>query len=138
MIYSPQMSSTNAAGVETGGGVDDRGSGPNARPASVNFTLWIETVEYKVLAQWPSSAPSDSPLEVMHQGIKIVLHRPDEVSEDRVITVRVTELQYAQMVLLDFGRLSWPHPSYATLRPEVVVVPKDHEAWEERLRRESG
>lgn len=131
-----KMSSTPAAGVERGGGVvgnaflDGDGSiGPNARPISVDFTMWVETVEYDITIPVFKPTPTHGSLEVLHQGIKFIVHPPHELRESIVLTIRVVELQYTQMVILDFHELSWPHPSCATLRPEFVVVTQDHEAW---------
>jgi hypothetical protein len=51
---------------------------------------------------------------------------PQEITVLITITITSTQIQYSQTVLLDFGGLSWPHVSVATLIPEkaVVVLPE--------------
>ncbi len=76
-----QVSSTDLP-VEGGGSVGTAflvggAAGPNANPALVSSTFWLETV----------------------QGLPNFL-----------------QLQYSQIVLLNFNGLSWPHVSVATLR----------------------
>ena len=40
------------------------------------------------------------------------------------ITVTSTKIQYSQTVLLNFGQLSWPHVSVATLTPnQPIIIP---------------
>ncbi|RYP14149.1 hypothetical protein DL767_010393 [Monosporascus sp. MG133] len=132
-----KMSSTPAAGVGTGGGVvgsafldgDPGPTGPNARPVSADFTLWVETVEYDIPIPAFNPTRDHGSLEVLHQGIKFIVHPPHEVPELTVLKIQIVELQYTQVVVLDFNRLSWPHPSCATLRPEFVFVTRDHKAW---------
>lgn len=42
----------------------------------------------------------------------------------REITVRFTQIQYTQLVLLTFNGLTWPHVSVNTLVPsDDIVVP---------------
>ena len=43
---------------------------------------------------------------------------PKPINQERVITVTSTQIQYSQTVLLNFGPLSWPHVSVATLTPK--------------------
>jgi hypothetical protein len=43
---------------------------------------------------------------------------PKPITEKRIITVTSTQIQYSQTVLLNFGPLSWPHVSVATLTPK--------------------
>ena len=46
----------------------------------------------------------------------------------RKLTVRYTQIQYTQTVLLNFNGLTWPHVSVNTLVPAAdVLVP--HSAW---------
>ncbi|EAQ88786.1 hypothetical protein CHGG_05405 [Chaetomium globosum CBS 148.51] len=138
-----QMSSTPTAGIQTGGGVIGSAflngdatpsptSRPNAKPLSVDFTLWIETVEYAIPIPASNPTPAYGPLEVLHQAIRFVVHPPRRVREPMVLRIRTVELQYLQVVLLEFDGLSWPHPSCATLRPECVVVPREHDGWGQR------
>jgi hypothetical protein len=41
-----------------------------------------------------------------------------------VVTVPTTQIQYAQKVLLNFAKLSWPHVSVASLVPaDPIAIP---------------
>ncbi|KAK4164113.1 hypothetical protein QBC43DRAFT_211679 [Cladorrhinum sp. PSN259] len=121
--------------VPTGGGVignaflagDATGTKANAFPYSVDFTLWIETVRHSVTV--PTSVAAKETVEVVHDGITFVLSPPRDVKAGATVDVQVTELQYSQMVLLQFGVLTWPHPSVSTLKPPTVTVGVDHIAW---------
>ncbi|KAK4184421.1 hypothetical protein QBC35DRAFT_517579 [Podospora australis] len=77
----------------------------------------------------PNAFQGGGPVEVFHEGIKFVVHPPREIPEPTTVKVSVIELQYSQMVMLQFGVLTWPHPSVSTLKPEVVNVLANHEAW---------
>lgn len=128
--------STKSTDVPTGGGVvgnaflDGIIGKPNASPFSVDFTLWIETVAYEVRVPRWKPVEGGKPVEVRHEGgMKFVLHPPSEIHEERTVVVEVVELQYLQMVMLQFGGLTWPHPSVSTLKPEVVVVAEGDGAW---------
>jgi hypothetical protein len=44
------------------------------------------------------------------------------VSKDTTIQVPSTQIQYSQNVTLDFGVLSWPHISVATLIPSQPLL----------------
>ncbi|KAK3356738.1 hypothetical protein B0T25DRAFT_603295 [Lasiosphaeria hispida] len=137
------MSSTNGTkttDIKTGGGVvgsafldgdvDATGTAkPNARPFSVDFTLWIEAVEYEVPVPAFDPARDGGHVKVTHEGIKFVLHPPRKVAEPTTITVTVVELQYTQVVMLQFGVLTWPHPTCSTLKPEEVSIRQDDDAW---------
>lgn len=121
--------------IPTGGGVvgnaflDGDVGKPNAFPFSVDFTLWIETVAYQVPVPKFRPVKGGGPVEVVHEGIKFVLQPPREISEPTTVAVEVIELQYFQMVLLQFGVPTWPHPTVSTLKPEAVSVGEDHEGW---------
>jgi hypothetical protein len=49
---------------------------------------------------------------------------PYDLEMPREITVRFTQIQYTQLVLLTFNGLTWPHVSVNTLVPsDDIVVP---------------
>jgi hypothetical protein len=53
---------------------------------------------------------------------------PTEITTPRSITVTHTQIQYSQVVMLNFKGLTWPHCSVATLLPDDhIVVPPS--AW---------
>jgi hypothetical protein len=53
---------------------------------------------------------------------------PHEITAPKTITVVSTQIQYSQVVFLNFAGLTWPHVSVATLVPtEELTVPPS--AW---------
>ena len=53
---------------------------------------------------------------------------PLDVPTPRKLTVKFTQIQYTQTVLLNFNGLTWPHVSVNTLVPaDDIVVPPS--AW---------
>ncbi|KAK4464693.1 hypothetical protein QBC42DRAFT_249390 [Cladorrhinum samala] len=138
------MSSTARTGIKTGGGVlgnafldgdlqpDGTAAAPNARPVQVEFTLYVETVQYEVPVPAFHPGHGHDYVEHEHEGIKFRFFPPREVARHgRRMTVNVTELQYTQIVMLQFGGLTWPHPTVSTLKPEVWVVEAGDAAWRE-------
>jgi hypothetical protein len=106
---------------------------PNAQTLQMAATFWIETVEVTILV--PVFKPGQPPL--MIQGEAKVpgqpvptfsLRPPIEIPEPRPITFTFTQIQYSQVVLLNFNGLSWPHVSVATLVP-ADAVPVSPVAW---------
>lgn len=101
---------------------DAAGNNPNANTIQMTATFWIEEVEHRIV------------ISVIPPGTHPVLLRPKEpgphsptfnlppppkpITEERTITVTSTQIQYSQTVLLNFGPLSWPHVSVATLTPK--------------------
>lgn len=47
---------------------------------------------------------------------------PKELKVARTVDVKSLQIQYAQVVLLNFGGLTWPHVSVATLVPAEEIV----------------
>jgi len=89
-------------------------------------TFWIETVQHKLdIPPWKPGqppmllAPSDPPSATKGPIFEV---KPDhEITAKKTITVTNTQIQYSQIVLLNFGGLSWPHVSVATLNPAAPV-----------------
>jgi hypothetical protein len=49
---------------------------------------------------------------------------PFDLDKEREITVSFTQIQYSQIVLLNFATLTWPHVSVNTLVPaDDIIVP---------------
>ncbi|KAM7187563.1 hypothetical protein V8F20_010930 [Naviculisporaceae sp. PSN 640] len=135
------MSSSNTtANVPSGGGVvgnafldgtGEAGKG-NASPSEVDFTLWIETVEYQVPLPAGTTMTAGTAVTVTFEGITYTLTPPKDImvpDAGQTIPVKVTELQYFQMVVLQFGVLSWPHPTVSTLKPVCWEVNEGDAAW---------
>jgi hypothetical protein len=102
-------------------GADTIGSpnGPNAQSFQMNATFWIETVEHVVTI--PPIHPGGPPVTVPLPGLpgqvrKVTLDTgTDPLPTSRTVTLRFTQIQYSQTVILNFNGLSWPHVSVATL-----------------------
>jgi hypothetical protein len=96
-------------------------------------TFWIETVEHTIFV--PIFKLGQPPLTIKAQATahgqpvpSFLVAPPFDITEPRTITVFSTQIQYSQMVFLNFNTLTWPHASVATLVPsDAVVVPPS--AW---------
>jgi hypothetical protein len=133
--------STAAAAPEFGGGTDniafllgDPASGnPNANAVTMSATFWIETVQHKITI--PVFKPGEPPLQIPAPGGRpgfpvptFHVEPPVAITQPRTITVTSTQIQYSQVVFLNFAGLTWPHVSVATLVPgDPLTVPPG--AW---------
>jgi hypothetical protein len=133
--------STNPADPLFGGGTDNIAfllgadndvplpSRPNAQALEMNAIFWIETVEETITV--PIFNPGDGTvlIEGKSQGpgkpVPVFsVTPPVAIPAPRQIKVTSTQIQYTQLVILNFAGLSWPHVSIATLVPsDPVVVP---------------
>jgi hypothetical protein len=133
--------STSPQPPEFGGGTDNiafllgnpASSNPNANAVQMTATFWIETVEHKIsvpifrLGQPPVqiAAPTNRPGQpspIFH------IEPPRDIPEPITITVTSTQIQYSQLVFLNFAGLTWPHVSVATLVPSAPL-PIPPSAW---------
>lgn len=96
---------------------------PNANAVQMSATFWIETVQHSIVV--PVHKPGQPPLKIAapapHPGAQVptfLVHPPHEITAPKTITVTSTQIQYSQLVFLNFAGLSWPHVSCATLIPE--------------------
>lgn len=133
--------STSPPPPEFGGGTDNiafllgnqAATIPNADAVKMTATFWIETVEHKIVV--PIFKAGDPPLKVAAPTIKAAqpvpifsVEPPREIPEPITITVTSTQIQYSQVVFLNFAGLTWPHVSVATLVPsDVIPIPPS--AW---------
>ena len=95
-------------------------STPNADAVQMDAQFWIETVETTVHV--PALKAGQKPARLVPEKGPLVIVEPPESGEvaARDEKVTFTQIQYSQMVLLNFGGLSWPHISVATLVPKEV------------------
>ncbi len=123
-----------------GGGVDNiafllgqaAANAPNAQTLQMAAIFWIETVETTILVgplnvgqQFAVKATPSIPFQRVPTFSGIA---PFDVDVPRKLTVRFTQIQYTQTVLLNFATLTWPHVSVNTLVPaDDVRVPDS--AW---------
>ncbi|HVY15474.1 MAG TPA: heme-binding protein [Rhodopila sp.] len=133
--------STAPAAPEFGGGTDNiafllgnaSGGAANANAVKMAATFWIETVEHKIVI--PPFKPGQPPLKIPAPAAHPEQFRPvfevtppHEIAKAITITVHSTQIQYSQVVLLNFAGLTWPHVSVATLVPsDTQTVPPS--AW---------
>lgn len=122
--------STVPAAPELGGGTvniaflegNSATTAANANAAQMSATFWIETVQHKIVV--PIFKPGQAPLKIHapepHPGAPVPVFAvtpPHEITAPKTITVTSTQIQYSQMVFLNFAGLTWPHASVATLVP---------------------
>jgi hypothetical protein len=125
-----------------GGGTDDiafllgnfAATAPNADAVQLSAVFWIETVQYVIeVPVTPYGNPPRvirAPTGEAGQPVPTFLvDPPHEITTPRSITVTSTQIQYSQLVLLNFNNLSWPHVSVATLVPSIPI-PIPASAWQ--------
>lgn len=103
--------------------------GQNAQSLEMTATFWIEEVQHTILV--PPFTPGQPPLKLTPEGgapgapaPTFTVRPPGPIEEPREITFTTPQIQYSQLVLLNFNGLSWPHVSVSTLTPSgTVTVP---------------
>jgi hypothetical protein len=109
------------------------GTAANADAVQMTATFWVETVQHEIVvpAFEPGQPPLKIPASASHPGHPVpvfVVHPPHKITAPKTIVVTSTQIQYSQVVFLNFAGLTWPHVSVATLIPitEQTVPPS---AW---------
>ena len=147
-IASQTITSTTVIQVATepiaplfGGGTDNiafllgdpASNNPNANAVKMDAVFWIETVEFSI--DVPIFTPGQPPLIISAEAgsagqpvPKFLVNPPIPITAPRTIQVAATQIQYSQLVLLNFNGLSWPHVSVATLVP-AGPLPVPPSAW---------
>ena len=137
-IASQNIVSTTVITVATNSGPQIAGGGTdnidflqiNANAVQMMATFWIETVEF--IIEIPPLPLRAGALELRLQpqsrnGARVPTFiglPPIGIPPPRTITVKSTQIQYSQVVLLNFNGLSWPHVSVATLVPaDPIPIP---------------
>jgi hypothetical protein len=130
---------TNSAPAELGGGTANiaflvgqvPALGPNANAVEMDATFWVETVQAEITIQSYTPDQLQTPL-LIQPNIKpsnklpppmptFSVTPPGLITSPTTLTVHYTQIQYAQVVLLNFSGLSWPHISVATLVPAAPI-----------------
>ena len=147
-IATQNITSTTTISVSTspalplfGGGTDNiaflegnpGATAPNANAIQMTATFWIETVLHTITI--PVFQLGQPPLTLAaHTGEAgqpvphFLVTPPRDILAPHTITFTTTQIQYSQTVFLNFGPLTWPHVSVATLVPSgVIAVPPS--AW---------
>lgn len=97
---------------------------PNASVPQMSATFWIETVQHElVVPVWHPEQPdlklaAPAPNSSAPAGPTFVVRPPFAITAPRKVIVTSTQIQYSQMVFLNFDGLTWPHVSVATLVPK--------------------
>jgi len=102
---------------------------PNAQTVQMTAVFWIETVEEVILV--PPFHVGQPPYPIRARpsvpGQRVPTFSvapPFDLDVPREITVTFTQIQYTQLVLLNFNGLTWPHVSVNTLVPaDDIIVP---------------
>jgi hypothetical protein len=102
---------------------------PNAQALQMTAIFWIETVEEVILVPpftvgGPPFAIKSKPSVPGQRVPTFSVTPPFDLDMPRQITVTFTQIQYTQLVLLNFNGLTWPHVSVNTLVPaDDIIVP---------------
>jgi hypothetical protein len=98
----------------------------NANAVKMDAVFWIETVEYSI--EVPIFQPGQPPLRILADAgsagqpvPEFLVNPPIAITAPRTIQVAATQIQYSQLVFLNFNGLTWPHVSVATLVPASPV-----------------
>jgi hypothetical protein len=86
--------------------------------------FWIETVQEEI--KIPVCKQGDD-FEVQGGGpgeLSVTFYgkAPCDIDAECPITVTYTQIQYSQLVILNFTGLGWPHASVATLVPAEKIL----------------
>lgn len=145
--------STNPAAPLFGGGTDNiafllgekDAANPNAQATQMTAVFWIETVEHTLrlppIPHSPGQESATMPVEVTQADRpvpQLLLNPPSPIPAPGTITFTSTQIQYTQLVLLNFNQLIWPHVSMATLVPSgpLIIPPEGWAAYAESVQRE--
>lgn len=101
--------------------------GPNANAVQMTATFWVETITTEITLPACAAGATVSGLVPSHLVVEGSVSPPPlpefsvtvakAVTEPTQVPVTYTQIQYEQIVLLNFHTLSWPHLSLATLVP---------------------
>lgn len=103
---------------------------PNAHAIQMEATFWVETVEHTVVLPVPT--PGHAPITTVQptppfpgQKVPSLVVDPSlKLTAPLKFTFTSTQIQYSQVVMLNFFGLSWPHVSVATLVPaDPITLP---------------
>jgi hypothetical protein len=102
---------------------------PNAHASKMTAVFWIETVLETIVV--PACQANGLPITIEAAPRAGSTLRPvftltptKDITAAKQIVVPFTQIQYSQIVFLNFNNLTWPHVSVATLIPaDPIVVP---------------
>ena len=104
----------------------------NATVAEVSCQYWVSTVQHNVVipaGDYTLENTNDDPVFLANDDVPESVPVPrfqvqvrKKTCQANTIQVFSTQIQYSQNVTLDFGVLSWPHVSVATLVPALPIL----------------
>ena len=99
---------------------------PNANANLFTATFWIETVSFTLPIPTMAAGTSItlSPTSTV-RGLPIPqfnVQTNSEITAPTTVSVSYNQIQYSQLVILNFNGLNWPHVSVATLVPATPVT----------------
>jgi hypothetical protein len=132
----PPFDAPPATVPSIGGGTDNiaflqgDAAGPNADAVAMSSIFWIETVQVDIVI--PACKQGDPiSVDVGEGDLKVTFvgTAPCDLDTDCPLKVTYTQIQYSQLVILNFSGLGWPHVSVANLVPDAPI-PLDSAAIE--------
>jgi hypothetical protein len=103
---------------------DPAATAPNANAVRMSATFWVETVMETITVPANTGKQPVIISGATNAGDPVVSYSVTAMTpstEDTVVEVWYTQIQYTQTVLLNFNGLTWPHVSVATLVPNEPV-----------------
>jgi len=99
----------------------------NANATNVDCTYWVLTLTHKVVIPADDYTNKDAFCKPKDDiagvpGPQFQIKVGKKTTQENMIDVKSTQIQYSQNVRLDFGRLSWPHILVATLAPALPIL----------------
>jgi len=120
----------NIGFLQAGPKTNPSGSVPgNANAVAMSCQYWVSTIVHNLVIKAGDYDKQPKDLDLLPEETKQDVPAPKfrvqlrkKVSKDTTIQVPSTQIQYSQNVTLDFGILSWPHISVATLIPSQPLL----------------
>lgn len=95
----------------------------NADAVGMSAIFWIETVQEQITIPACRQGHRFS-VDVGEDDLKVTFYGivPCDLDKDCTVTVTYTQIQYTQLVILNFTGLGWPHISVANLVPDAPIL----------------
>ncbi|OLN83736.1 hypothetical protein CCHL11_08715 [Colletotrichum chlorophyti] len=94
----------------------------NANVVTVSAQYWVSKVRTKLDLKPSPPKATVSPKRLRPNDTVPSFIVNFEVKSPRTVTVEYTQIQYSQLVVLDFATLSWPHVTVGTLAPVDLEI----------------
>lgn len=102
----------------------------NADAVTVTATYWVSkvrnTVKFGNFRPTPENPVAGFSPAPVRAGDVVPVYKVDfEIPSDRTVTFEYTQIQYAQVVMLNFAGLTWPNATVGTLTQSDLVANDD-------------